>query len=261
MLRLYGETYHCPLWLGTANYPSPQALADAIRTSGTEMVTVSLRRQQQPGEGTGFWQLIQDMGVAVLPNTAGCRSVSEAMTTAHMAREVFGTKRIKLEITCHEDVLHPDIFALVEAAEQLGKDGFQVFPYTTDDLAVGEKLLAAGCEVLMPWGAMIGSGQGLSDVTALRVYRTHFKDVPLVIDAGIGKPSHAAQAMELGYDGILMNSAVAGANDSVKMAEAMSLAIRAGQLGYQAGPIPERDMAVPSTPVIGTPFWHMAEGN
>ncbi len=256
MICAYGLTYTSRLWLGTAAYPSPHILQQAIAASKTEMVTVSLRRQKTPEEGTAFWRLIQQAGVKVLPNTAGCRSVAEAVTMAHMAREVFQTARIKLEITCHEDVLHPDIFALVEAAQILCQEGFEVFPYTTDDLAVGEKLLAAGCQILMPWGAMIGSGQGLSDVTALRIYRAHFKHIPLIIDAGIGRPSHAAQAMELGYDGLLMNSAVAHAGDCVAMAQAMALAIEAGHLACQAVPMPERDMAVPSTPVIGTPFWH-----
>jgi len=171
-----------------------------------------------------------------------------------MAREVFGTSWIKLEVIGEEDTLQPDVFALVEAAKILSDDGFQVFPYTTDDLIVAERLLEAGCEVLMPWGAPIGSGRGLNNPYALRTLRAHFPDVPLVVDAGIGLPSHAAQAMELGYDAILLNTAVARAGDPVTMAAAFSAAINAGRTAYLADPIEARDMAEPSTPVMGKAF-------
>ncbi|MEX0328187.1 MAG: thiazole synthase [Ruegeria sp.] len=252
MKDFYGTQLPNPLMLGTAQYPSPAILEQAFRASGAGVATVSLRRES--GAGQAFWQMIRDLGVTVLPNTAGCHTVKEAVTTAQMAREVFDTKWIKLELIGHTDSLQPDVFQLVEAARILTEDGFQVFPYTTDDLIVGERLLEAGCEVLMPWGAPIGSGRGLSNTYALRAMRAAFPDVPLVIDAGIGLPSHAAQAMELGYDAVLLNTAVARAGDPVEMARAMALAIEAGQRAHQADPIEQRDMAEPSTPVIGKAF-------
>nr|WP_217354440.1 MULTISPECIES: thiazole synthase [unclassified Ruegeria] len=248
----YGTKLPNPLMLGTAQYPSPAILEKAFRESRAGVATVSLRRES--GAGQTFWQIIRDLGVLVLPNTAGCHTVKEAVTTAHMAREVFDTKWIKLELIGHTDSLQPDVFQLVEAARILTGDGFQVFPYTTDDLVVAERLLGAGCEVLMPWGAPIGSGRGLNNEYALRALRAEFADVPLVIDAGIGLPSHAAHAMELGYDAVLLNTAVARAGDPAAMARAMMLAIEAGQLAHEADPIEARDMAEPSTPVIGKAF-------
>jgi thiazole synthase len=252
MKSFYGVDLPNPLMLGTAQYPSPAILEQAFRDSGAGVATVSLRRET--GAGQTFWQMIRDLGVLVLPNTAGCHTIKEAVTTAHMAREVFETKWIKLELIGHTDSLQPDVFQLVEAARILTEDGFEVFPYTTDDLIVGERLLEAGCEVLMPWGAPIGSGRGLNNEYALRAMRAEFPDVPLVIDAGIGLPSHAAHAMELGYDAVLLNTAVARAGDPALMAKAMMCAVEAGQLARQADPIEARDMAVPSTPVVGKAF-------
>ena len=168
-----------------------------------------------------------------------------------MAREVFETDWIKLEVIGEDDTLQPDVFGLVEAARILTDSGFKVFPYTTEDLVVAERLLQAGCEVLMPWGAPIGSGRGLNNVFALRAMRAHFPDVPLVVDAGIGLPSHAAAAMELGYDAVLLNTAVARAGDPAKMAAAFAQAVAAGRAARQADPMEPRDMAEPSTPVIG----------
>ncbi len=252
MREFYGVALDTPLMLGTAQYPSPAVLAESFQRSGASVATVSLRREQ--GAGQDFWQLIRDLGVHVLPNTAGCHTVKEAVTTAHMAREVFGTKWIKLEVIGEEDTLQPDVFGLVEAARVLAEDGFEVFPYTTEDLVVAGKLLDAGCEVLMPWGAPIGSGLGLNNLFGLRAMRAHFPDVPLVIDAGLGLPSQAAQAMELGYDAILLNTAVAKAGDPAMMAEGFARALEAGRLAFDAGPMEPRDMAAPSTPVIGKAF-------
>lgn len=254
MRAFYGTELVNGLMLGTAGYPSPAILAEAFRTAKPDVVTVSLRRESAGGGGQDFWALIGELGLPVLPNTAGCHSVKEAVTTAHMAREVFGTPWIKLEVIGHTDSLQPDVFALVEAAKVLSEDGFEVFPYTTDDLIVGEKLLAAGCMVLMPWGAPIGSGLGLNDEYALRAMRAEFPDTPLVVDAGIGLPSHAARAMELGFDAVLLNTAVAQAGDPVEMACAMALAVQAGRSAYRADPMEPRDMAQPSTPVIGKAF-------
>ena len=254
MRKFYGTELPNPLMLGTAQYPSPAILEQAFRESGAAVATVSLRREGMGGAGQTFWRMIQDLGTLILPNTAGCHTVREAVTTAQMAREVFNTKWIKLELIGHTDSLQPDVFQLVEAAKILTEDGFQVFPYTTDDLIVGERLLDAGCEVLMPWGAPIGSGRGLNNEYALRSMRAEFPDIPLVVDAGIGLPSHAAQSMELGYDAVLLNTAVAKAGDPVKMAKAMARALEAGLQGFEAEPIEARDMAEPSTPVIGKAF-------
>ncbi len=245
-------TIDSPLMLGTAQYPSPAILAEAFRASNAGIATVSLRREQ--GGGQDFWALIQGLGIRILPNTAGCHSVKEAITTAHMAREVFDTKWIKLEVIGHTDTLQPDIFALVEAAKILSEDGFEVFPYCTEDLVLAGRLIEAGCRVLMPWGAPIGSGLGLNNIYGLRSLRAHFPDVPLVVDAGIGLPSHAARAMELGFDAVLLNTAVAKAGDPVAMARAMALAVEAGRAAHLADPMPARDMAAPSTPVIGKAF-------
>ena len=254
MKSFYGVTLANPLMLGTAQYPSPAILEKAFRQSGAAVATVSLRREGADKAGQSFWSMIADLGVHVLPNTAGCHTAKEAMTTAQMAREVFDTNWIKLEVIGHADTLQPDVFGLVEAAKTLTDDGFQVFPYTTDDLGVAERLLSAGCEVLMPWGAPIGSGRGLNNEYALRAMRAEFPDVLLGIDAGIGLPSHAARAMELGYDAVLLNTAVARAGDPVAMARAMMAAVEAGKLAYEADPIEPRDMAEASTPVIGKAF-------
>lgn len=252
MLELYGHQVSSRLLLGTALYPSPAIMAEAIKASGAEIVTVSLRRETSGGKTGGkFWSLIQSLGVRVLPNTAGCHSVKEAVTTAKMAREVFGTDWIKLEVIGNHDTLQPDVFGLVEAAKILAAEGFDVFPYTTDDLVVAGRLLDVGCKLLMPWCAPIGSARGPQNLDALRSLRGHFPDVPLIVDAGIGRPSHAATVMELGYDAVLLNTAVAKAGDPVAMASAFGKAVAAGRQAFRAGPLEARDMAVPSTPVIG----------
>jgi thiazole synthase len=250
-MRLYDVDLSSRLLLGTAQYPSPQVLTDAVQASGSEVLTVSLRRETAAGSGAGFWDMLRQTGARILPNTAGCHTVQDTVTTAQMAREIFDTPWIKLEVIGHGDTLQPDVFALVEAARILSEDGFQVFPYTTEDLVVAERLVEAGCEVLMPWGAPIGSGQGLRNPDGLRAMRAHFPEVPLIVDAGIGRPSDAAEAMELGMDAVLLNTAVAKAGDPVAMARAMDLAIRAGRAGFEAQPMEPRDMAVPSTPVLG----------
>lgn len=247
----YGTEIASPLMLGTAQYPSPAVLAEAFRRSGAGVATVSIRREAAGGDGGAFWEMIEGLGLPVLPNTAGCHSVREAVTTAHMARELFGTDWIKLEVIGHEDTLQPDPFGLVEAARILSDDGFRVFPYTTEDGVLAGRLLEAGCEVLMPWGAPIGTGLGLNNVYGLRTLRAQFPDTPMVIDAGLGLPSHAAQAMELGFDAVLLNTAVAKAGDPAAMAEGFAKALEAGRLAYAADPMEARDMAAPSTPLLG----------
>ena len=255
MRQFYGTTLSSRLMLGTAQYPSPAILSDAFRRSDASVATVSVRREAgRGGEGQDFWDLIAALGVKVLPNTAGCHSVREAVTTAHMARELFDTTWIKLEVIGHSDTLQPDPFGLVEAARILCDDGFEVFPYTTEDLVLADRLLEAGCQVLMPWGAPIGTGLGLNNIYGLRSLRAHFPDVAMVIDAGLGLPSHATMAMELGYDAVLLNTAVSKAGDPAQMAKAFACAVEAGFLAYQADPMPARDMAAPSTPVIGKAF-------
>lgn len=252
MRSFYGIELASPLMLGTSQYPSPAILAEAFRRSGASVATVSVRREAGPDTaGQDFWALIEQLGVAILPNTAGCHSVKEAVTTAQMARELFDTKWIKLEVIGHGDSLQPDPFNLLEAARILCEDGFEVFPYCTEDLVLCERLVDAGCKVLMPWGAPIGTGLGLNNIYGLRALRAHFPDLPLVIDAGLGLPSQAAHAMELGYDAVLLNTAVAKAGDPAAMAEAFGKAVAAGQLAQAADPMEPHDMAAPSTPVLG----------
>lgn len=244
-------------FLGTASYPSPEVLREAVRASGTQVITVGLRRQLGGGDaeaGDGFYRFVRETGAHLLPNTAGCTTAREAVNLAKMAREVFGTHWIKLEVIGDEYTLQPDPFELVAAARELAADGFEVFPYCTDDLVTCNRLLDAGCRILMPWGAPIGSGQGLLNPTALRTLRARLPGVPLVVDAGIGSPRDAVQAMELGYDAVLVNSAVALAHDPVTMARAFRLGIEAGRMAHEAGIMARQEMAVPTTPVTGRPF-------
>jgi thiazole synthase len=259
MWQLADKQLTSRLLIGTALYPSPHIMQKAIRASGAEVVTVSLRRQNPAAKGgNDFWQLLQQLEVNLLPNTAGCHSAKEAITTAQMARELFNTHWIKLEVIGDEYNLQPDPFALLEAAKELIAQGFEVFPYCTDDLVLCEKLVDAGCRILMPWGAPIGTGKGLINPYALKTLRARLPNITLIVDAGIGTASHAAQAMELGYDGVLLNTAVAQASDPVTMAEAFKYAVNAGRLAYLAGIMPERDLAQPSTPTLGKPFWHQS---
>ncbi|MEL6298651.1 MAG: thiazole synthase [Pseudomonadota bacterium] len=261
-LQLYGTEVASRLLLGTAQYPSPAVLETAVRASGAGVVTVSLRRETAGGgAGRQFFDMLRNWGVPVLPNTAGCRTAKEAVTTAEMARELFETAWVKLEVIANDDTLQPDVFGLVEAAGELARQGFKVFPYTTEDLGVAERLMAAGCELLMPWGAPIGTGRGLANPEALKTMRNYFPGVPLIVDAGVGAPSHAAHAMELGYDAVLLNTAVAKAIAPVKMAAAFADAIRAGRAGFEAGLMGPRDMASPSTPVAGTPFFDLGQSS
>ncbi len=256
---LYGSTFNSRLLIGSALYPSPQVMSDAITASGSEIVTVSLRRQApEEAGGQSLWTHIQQLNKTLLPNTAGCHSVKEALTLAQMSREMFETDWIKLEVIGDDYNLQPDPIATVEAAEQLVKQGFKVFPYCTDDLVVCQRLLSVGCEVLMPWGSPIGTGRGLMNPYNLQTIRERLPDTPLIIDAGIGKPSHAVMALELGYDGVLLNTAVAQASEPVLMAEGFRHALLAGRSAYLAGAMPERQTASPSTPTLGMPFWHQS---
>ena len=257
----YGQPLTSRFLLGTAGYPSPDVLARSIAASGAQVVTVGLKRHlagdAMPGCDDAI-AIIQascaSAGARLLPNTAGCRSAREAVLLAEMARELFNTSWVKLEVIGDEHTLQPDPFELVEAAKTLVKLGFDVFPYCTDDLVVCRRLVDAGCEVLMPWAAPIGSAQGLLDPAALRTLRARLPDVRLIVDAGLGAPSHAALAMELGFDAVLLNSAVAQAVAPERMAAAFAHAVSAGRLGHEAGLVAPQDMARPSTPIDDMPI-------
>ena len=214
-----------------------------------------MRRENASGaDGAAFREILKTLPCDFLPNTAGCYTVKEAVNTAYMARELFGTKFIKLEVIGHSGTLQPDPLQTIEAAKILSADGFQVFPYITDDIVICEKLVSVGCKVLMPWAAPIGTGKGVNNAYALKHLRENFPDITLVVDAGIGAPSHAAYAMELGYDAILLNTAVAKSGDPVRMAGAFRDAVSAGRNGYLAKIMAPQDLASASTPEFGTAF-------
>jgi thiazole synthase len=256
-LKLYGQNFSTHILLGTARYESPKTLVEAINVADPAMVTVALRKQIEGGltAGQSFWEILRNTKRTLLPNTAGCCTVKEALNTALMARELFQTDFLKLEVIGDDQNLQPDPFGLPEAATELVKRGFRVLPYCTDDLVLCRRLLDAGCEVLMPWAAPIGTGQGPRNPKALRELRDRLPDVPLIVDAGLGLPSHACQVMEWGFDGVLVNTAVSRAIDPIRMATAFARATQAGRLGYLAGPMAVQDLAVASTPDIGKPFW------
>ena len=255
-----GQTLTSRMLIGTALYPSPEIMRQAIIASKAEVITVALRRQLNAANGASFWDTVKDLGKHLLPNTAGCKTAREAVTLAKMARQVFGTDWIKLEVIGDDYTLQPDPFGLLEAATELVNDGFQVFPYCTDDLVLCRRLVDAGCSILMPWAAPIGSARGVLNPFALNTLRRQLPEITLIVDAGLGLPSQAAQVMEMGYDGVLLNSAVALADDPVMMATGFGRAIEAGRLGYRAGAMPPRDMASPSTPPLDAPFWHQGDG-
>lgn len=252
-----GRTLRSRMMIGSARYPSPDSMRQAIVESQAEVVTVSLRRENpQTRAGQAFWSYVRELGVHVLPNTAGCHAVDEAVTTAKMAREIFETDWIKLELIGDDYTLQPDPFDLLEATTRLLAEGFVVFPYMTDDLVLAKRLVEVGCDILMPWAAPIGSGRGVINPGALRLIRERFPDIQLIVDAGIGAPSHAAHAMELGCDGVLLNTAIARAADPVAMARAFRDAIRAGHEAFGAGLMEPMEFAQPSTPTLGMPLWH-----
>jgi thiazole synthase len=267
-LVLYGQVFSSRLMLGTSRYPSPAVLEAAVQRARPAMLTASLRRQAVPGVGgtaptdsgaepggQAFWGLMQRLGVPVLPNTAGCRRVDEVLAVAAMAREVFVTDWIKLELIGDDYSLAPDTQNLVQAAEKLIRDGFKVLPYCTEDLVLCERLVDVGCQAVMPWAAPIGTGRGPQNPHGLRLMRERLP-VPLIVDAGLGLPSHACQVLEWGYDAVLLNTAVALAQDPVAMAGAFADAVQAGRSAWRAGAMAPQDSAQPSTPVLGTPFWH-----
>lgn len=237
--------------LGTARYPSTQLLLDALEASGTQLVTVALRRVDPVAGGTeNLYRLLVERGYHLLPNTAGCFTARDAVLTAELAREALGTSRIKLEVIADEETLLPDVEELLRAAETLVGKGFQVFPYTNDDPVTARKLEEIGCVAVMPLGAPIGSGLGIRNPhnIELIVQRAH---IPVIVDAGVGTASDVAVAFELGVDGVLMNTAVAQARQPVRMAAAMRAAAVAGREAYLAGRMPKRFYAEASSPMGG----------
>lgn len=251
------------IFLGTSRYPSLQALLDSVAVSGTEMVTVAVRRidVSAPEGGESLLGALRQAGAAreaaggrplhLLPNTAGCMTAREAVFTAQLAREALATNLVKLEVIGDDETLYPDAVETLRAASELVADGFEVFAYCGDDPVTARKLAGVGCAAVMPLAAPIGSGMGLVNPYALRLVRDLLPDVPLVVDAGLGTASDAAQAMELGYDGVLLNTAVSGAQHPAAMAEAFGLATRAGRLAWGAGRVPRRTFATASTPDEG----------
>jgi thiazole synthase len=247
-----GRVLHSRLLLGTSRYPDLQTLLEAIEASGSEVVTVAIRRIDLNDEtGEGLLDLIAERPLTLLPNTAGCQTAKDAVLTAQLAREALQTDWIKLEVIGDDRTLFPDVEHTLRAADELVRDGFQVFAYTNDDPITCRKLADLGVAAVMPLGAPIGSGAGLRNPYNLRIIREIRPDTPLVVDAGIGTASDAARAMELGMDGVLLNTAVAEAERPVAMARAMRLGVEAGRLARGAGRIPERLYAQASSPVEG----------
>ncbi len=252
-LVIAGRTLRSRLLLGTGGFPSLEVLAAAIEASGSELVTVALRRVGVGGDFKHRGSLVDVLagaGVQLLPNTAGCHTARDAVLTARLAREAFGTEWIKLEVVGDEDTLWPDAPELLRAAEELVDEGFTVLPYTTDDPVLARRLQDVGCVAVMPLGAPIGSGMGIRNPYALALVRRAVH-VPVVLDAGVGTASDAALAMELGCDAVMAASAIARAEDPVRMARAMRHAVEAGRLAWGAGRIPRRLYATASTPDEG----------
>lgn len=257
MWNLAGKMLTSRLILGTACYPSLEVMEKAIRTAQVDVITLSIKRQTpQAKGGEFFWQAVKNLGCHLLPNTAGCRDTKTAVSTAMLSRELFDTSWIKLEIIGDEYNLQPNPIELIKAAKILIAEGFDVFPYCTDDLVICQQLVDVGCSILMPWAAPIGSGKGLVNPYALETLRHRLPKTTLIVDAGIGKPSHAVQVMELGFDGVLLNTAIALANFPIAMATAFRHAVIAGFEAFQAGIMSARNVAHPSTSLIDTPFWH-----
>jgi thiazole synthase len=250
-LVIAGKTFRSRLIVGTGKYPSNAVMAEAHRASGTEMVTVAVRRVDLADRSKGsVREAIDTSKIFLLPNTAGCYTADDAIRAARLGREVSGTNWVKLEVIGDERTLFPDNVALLEATRVLVREGFVVLPYTNDDPVVCRKLEEAGAAAVMPLGAPIGSGLGIQNTNNLRIIREQ-ATVPLIVDAGVGTASDAAIAMELGADGVLMNTAIALAQDPVAMATAMKLAVEAGRLAFLAGRIPKRSYASASSPAEG----------
>jgi thiazole synthase len=247
-LIIAGEALSSRLILGTAGYPNQQVLLDAVGASGTALVTMSIRRVSLAGHGADTVKLLA--GHRFLPNTAGCETARDAVLTAELAREALGTNWVKLEVIGDRDTLYPDVAELVAATEELVGRGFVVLPYCNDDPVVCQRLADLGAAAVMPMGSLIGSGMGIANPANLELIAAR-SPVPVIVDAGLGTASDAAQAMELGAAGVLLNTAVAKAANPVFMAAAMGKAVAAGRLAFLAGRIPRRSRAEPSSPRLG----------
>jgi thiazole synthase len=249
-LVIAGREFRSRLILGTSRYPDPRTMLEALEASGTEMVTVAVRRVTlNDGSKESLLSMLRGRW-SILPNTAGCYTAKEAVLTAQLAREALDTRWVKLEVIGDDETLFPDVPELLKAAEQLLADGFVVLPYCNDDPITCRKLADMGCAAVMPLGAPIGSGMGIRNPYNLRIIREQCR-VPLIVDAGVGTASDVAVAMELGADGVLLNTAVAQAERPVDMARAMRLAAEAGRLAYRAGRVPRRLYAQASSPLDG----------
>lgn len=251
-LVIAGRAFKSRLIVGTGKYRSFQEMSRAHEASGADMVTVAVRRVNLTDRSKeSMLDYIDREKMFILPNTAGCYTADEAVRTARLAREVGLSEWIKLEVIGDEKTLFPDTEQLIEATRTLAKEGFVVLPYTNDDLIAARKLVDAGAAAVMPLGAPIGSGMGIQNLANLRILRERITEVPLIVDAGVGTASDAAIAMELGADGVLMNTAIAGAQDAVLMAEAMRSAVEAGRKAYLAGRIEKKLYATASSPLAG----------
>jgi thiazole synthase len=252
VLRIADREFHSRLFVGTGKYRSFQEMARCHQASGAEVVTVAVRRVNLTDRSKeSMLDYIDRSKMFILPNTAGCYNADEAIRTARLGREVGLSNWVKLEVIGDQKTLFPDNQGLVEATRVLAAEGFIVLPYTNDDLVNARKLIDAGASAVMPLGAPIGSGLGIQNTTNLRILRETITEVPLIVDAGVGTASDAAIAMELGFEGVLMNTAIAEAEDSEKMAEAMRLAVQAGRLAYLAGRMPKKLYASASSPLAG----------
>ena len=245
-----GRTFTSRLIIGTGKYKTFDAMRSAHKASGAEMVTVAVRRVPLDRSSESFLDHL-DPSLQILPNTAGCYTAEDAVRTARLAREALNTDLVKLEVIGDQTTLFPDNEQTLEAARELVKEGFIVLPYFNDDLIMARKLLDAGCAAIMPLAAPIGSGLGVQNPANLRIMREQLPDALMIVDAGVGTASDAAVAMELGADAVLMNTAIAEANDAPRMAEAMKLAIQAGRLAFEAGRMPRRLYASASSPLSG----------
>jgi thiazole synthase len=252
VLSIAGREFQSRLLVGTGKYRSFQEMSRCHEASGAEVVTVAVRRVNlDRSAGESLLDYIDRSKFFLLPNTAACYTADEAIRTARLGREVGLSNWVKLEVIGDQQTLFPDNQGLLEATRVLVKEGFVVLPYTNDDLVNARRLIDAGAAAVMPMAAPIGSGLGIQNITNLRIMREMITDVPLIVDAGVGTASDAAIAMELGYDGILMNTAIAEAEDAAMMARAMKLAVEAGRLAYLAGRMPKKLYASASSPMAG----------
>lgn len=255
MLTIADRTFESRLIVGTGKYADFETMRACHQAAGTQLVTMAIRRVDLSAvEGAGILDFVDQDQIALLPNTAGCYTAEDAVMTAHLARELLGTSWLKLEVIGDERTLFPDIEGTLEAARELVKEGFVVLPYTLDDPITCQRLADIGCAAVMPLAAPIGSGLGIRNPTNLAIIR-ELVDIPIIVDAGIGTPSDAAIAMELGMDAVLLNTAIAGARDPVKMATAFRHAVLAGRGAFEAGRIPKKLYATASSPLDGLVEW------